>query len=143
MITYYKGYQLKNEDDDISGDHLAIFKVYDEPQAWRFGLGGGKDKTYTVVAEFVDDSGIMRYETVEDCQKKFFMQREITHEEYRYYECLHVMMVEMYNRDITGGFPRYESIDIAYRALRKSIAMMGKLDGARWWGVKVNDHLTV
>ena len=110
MPRYYKGHGLKDD------EHIAIFKLEDEPQKWLFGLGGGKDKTYIITAEYVDHSGLKRYETVEDCGKDFVIRSEICEEEYHYYLKIQKILTELYMGP-RGGYPRPDTVKIIAREL--------------------------
>lgn len=99
-IRYYKGHSKKKE-------KIMIYKVYDEPQKVLFGLNAD---SYMVEASALEQTGLTRYSTIEECLKDNDLSREITDTEFKCYVDIQHLLTEMYMHDFTGGFPRKDYI---------------------------------
>ncbi len=108
-VKYYKGYSKD------SASRRAVFAVYDEPKETLC------DETYTVEATNLDETGITRFSTVEECEAKFYMSREIGEAEYSMYRKMQRIIEEMFQNQYTGGFPRPEVVLDSERQLSREI----------------------
>ena len=96
-MRYYKGHSA------IDGREIII-KLYDEPQTNIFS------DTYICEVSAIEKTGITHYQTLNDCDKDNYRQREISEQEYICYEQIQRLLTEMFMHDFTGGFPRKETI---------------------------------
>lgn len=107
MSRYFKG-------TSIEDGRRAIFELYDEPKVDILSNfhheEGAKVKTNVIEASFVETTGIRRFESVDDCKKKFNIQREIGEAEYTLYKNIQCVVEEMFLHDFSGGFPRNENV---------------------------------
>ena len=97
-IRYYKGHSKRDK-------RQMIFKVYDEPQKKLL-----RDETYLIEASAVEQTGIVYYISLEECELDHYVQREISESEYECYSLIQHLLTEMFMHDYTGGFPREENV---------------------------------
>ena len=119
MVKYYKG-KSKNE-----STHIAYFKIYDEMKHELF-------HDYMVEVNFVDHSGRMLYKNLDDCNNDFTITKEISKEEFEFYERIQIIITEIYMNQFTGGFPReanvIENAHRIYRSAKKLCEVLNTSD---------------
>lgn len=100
MATFFKGY-------DKEHNVRHIFRMEDEPQDEPFG-----DGKYDVMAVNLG-TGAHKQMMTEEAEKEFFIQREITADEFKLHYAMARLSTEIFMNQYTGGFPR-ENDAIAY-----------------------------
>lgn len=111
MKQYFKGWNSKKEMDFIA--------VYDdagksiEEKDWT-------EYAQLTILKMVEVNGkYAEYNNVQDAEKDgYFFAREITEEEYNIYLAMRVIYREVWMHDVTGGYPRQETIQHAMSNLR-------------------------
>ena len=103
-MTYYKGHH-------ISSGKCIIVALYDKPQTDVEG------DEYIAVASALEQSGITKYKTFDECEWENYIQREISESEYNSYVLIQTLLTEMFLHDFTGGFPRGRNVLSVMRKL--------------------------
>lgn len=104
-VRYFKGHErIEKEDGTRTSGRCAFFKITSEPQEQLFG------DPWTVEASFLEKTGLTHYSTVEEAEKDFYIQREISQQEYEIYESVQTILTEIFMNQFTGGFPRMENV---------------------------------
>ena len=117
-MRYFKG------SEKGTGRHV-FFRLYDEPQYHRFGLG---PNIYIMECYYLEQSGTMRFAKVEDCQKDYYILREISDAEFDLYSDIQRLLTEVYENQFTGGFPRdANSMDRMLRLISTDVRNLKKV----------------
>ncbi|MBR3645214.1 MAG: hypothetical protein IKN54_02250 [Lachnospiraceae bacterium] len=103
-MIYYKG-TSKNDARE------TVIRVYDEPQD---GLSG------EYIAEAVDICRGNRRDitTLDDLGKRYYLSREITENEFNFFQTAGRLLTEIYMNQFTGGFPREKNVAVLMRNMR-------------------------
>jgi hypothetical protein len=117
-MRYFKGYDKEHP------DHRVILRLYDEPQNLMKILFNSED--YIIEVEYIDHSGITRYESVEDCEEHYYIAREITEEEYDLYKDTQTIINEVFLNQFTYGFPNESNVKRAVASIRANVNQLLK-----------------
>lgn len=111
-VRYFKGHErIEKEDGTRTSGRCAFFKITSDPQKQLFG------DPWTVEASFLEKTGLTHYSTIEEAEKDFYIQREISQQEYEIYESVQTILTEIFMNQFTGGFLRMGNVKHNVRRL--------------------------